>query len=623
GLPGFGNFVAEFLTLLGAWKVSRLWTVLACGGLIASAVYALWIVQAVFHGANEKKRAFPDLGTREMVVMGALIAVTVWLGVYPQPVIETARPALAGLSREVVQGESRVAPVVSAPVQPDFDSASLLKQRSSLKWTRSTFLVLAPSILVSLTAVLAMLWIAFRRQHTPVVLLTVAGLVLSLVVFSLTLGHYPVFISSLFLFDPFAAFYFALIGNAAIAVALFSYGYLDRASERPEEFYVLLLLATVGAALLTASCHFVSFFLSLEVLSVALYGMLAYTRQRERSIEAGLKYLILAATSTAFLLFGIALVYLRVGSLDFYAIAKPLVENASRDLLLLAGLGLILVGFGFKLGMVPFHLWTADVYEGAPAPATAFIATVSKASVFALLLRFSARFSGDFPDVLFQILSVIAILSMFVGNLLALRQENLKRLLAYSSIAHLGYMMVAFLAGGKEGPVAVSFYLVVYTVTTLGAFGTVAYLSSADRDADSLADYRGLVWRRPWLAVGLMGMLFSLAGIPLTGGFIGKLWVLSSAVESSLWPLLLILILNSAIGLYYYLRVVVAMLKSPEAEGAEAVLPFPTPAGREKALAAAAVLLLLLATLVWLGVYPAPLIEFFRNAVGTLQDLQF
>ncbi len=626
GLPGFGNFDAEFLTLLGAWKVNRLWTVLACGGLIASAVYALWIVQTIFHGLNEKNRVFPDLGRRDMAVMGALIVATVWLGVYPQPVIETARPALAGLTQEVANARILVSPSLSTPSPSEYDSAFLLNLREEANrggLTSQGFQALLPSCLLSLTAVLAMLLIAFRRRHAPVVFLTVAGLMLALGVLSVTGFRDPIFVASLFVFDSFASFYFGVIAVAAIAVTLFSYSYLDRTSERAEEFYVLLLLATTGAVLLPACTHFISFFLCLEVLSVALYGMLAYTRQRQRSIEAGLKYLILAATSTAFLLFGIALVYLRLGSLNFYALAGSFVENAPDDLLLMAGVGMIFAGFGFKLGVAPFHLWTADVYEGAPAPATAFIATASKAAVFALLLRFFARFSSGLPDAIFQTLAIIAIVSMFAGNLLALRQENIKRLLAYSSIAHLGYMMVAFLAGGAQAPMAVTLYLVVYTITTLGAFGTVAWLSRAENDADTLTDYRGLVWRKPWLAVVFMSMLFSLAGIPLTAGFIGKFWILSAAAESSLWTLLLILVVNSAIGLYYYLRVIVVMLKSPD-EDLKAGLPLTTLSGMNTGLAvAAAVLVLLLVALVWLGVYPAPLIGFLRGAALSLLRLQF
>jgi len=672
GLPGLGNFVAEFLTLLGSWQANRLWTVLASAGLIASAIYALWVIQAVFHGPGEKKKTFPDLGLREMAVMTPLIAAIVWLGVYPQPVLDTARPALVEIRREAAAPPS-LAPAAgdsSSWVKADRSDRSVRSDRSNISEenavTFAGLLALLPPIVLSVTAILVMLLIAFRRNHLAVAALTLTGLALALAAVPLVLPMVPRSVTSLLIVDRFALFYFALVIAAAIAVALFSYGYLNRLQGRREEFYVLLLLATVGAALLAAGNHFVSFFLALEILSVALYGMLAFTRARQRSIEAGLKYLILAATSAAFLLFGMALVYLRAGSMAFPALADRIIQNAQGDLLLLAGLGMIIVGFGFKLAVAPFHMWTADVYEGAPAPATAFIATVSKGAVFALLLRYFAHFSDSpptirsagfspFPLPIFLIFASIAVASMFTGNLLALRQSNVKRILAYSSIAHLGYLMVAFLAGGPLAPLAVTYYLTAYFITTLGAFGIVAILSRAERDADDVEDYQGLAWRKPWLAAVFMAMLFSLAGIPLTAGFVGKFCVLAAGVRSSLWFLAFILVLNSAIGLYYYLRVIVAMIARPDAATVPSLPPSPiapnrrlgtlspiapnrrlgtlsaiapnrrlgtlsaiAPNRRLGTLSAGAMLAILLLSLVWLGVYPAPLIEIIQSAVACL-----
>jgi len=650
GLPGLGNFVAEFLTLLGSWQASRLWTVLASAGLIASAIYALWVIQAVFHGPGEREKTFPDLGLREMAVMTALIAAIVWLGVYPQPVLDTTRPALVELRREAPAPASLASAAVTRAAIPspswvkaDRSDRSVRSDRSNISEentvTFTGLLALLPPIVLSVAAILAMLLIAFRRNHLAVAALTLTGLALALAAIPLVLPMVPRAVTSLLIVDRFALFYVALVVAAAIAVTLFSYGYLNRLQGRREEFYVLLLLATTGAAFLAASNHFVSFFLALEILSVALYGMLAFTRARPRSIEAGLKYLILAATSAAFLLFGMALVYLRAGSMAFPALAGRIIQNAQGDLPLLAGLGMIIVGFGFKLAVVPFHTWTADVYEGAPAPATAFIATVSKGAVFALLLRYFAHFSGGlptvrgaglgpsvcsagfspFPDTIFLIFAGIAVASMFTGNLLALRQSNVKRILAYSSIAHLGYLMVAFLAGGPLAPLAVTYYLAAYFITTLGAFGIVAILSRAERDADDMGDYQGLAWRKPWLAAVFMAMLFSLAGMPLTAGFVGKFCVLAAGVGSSLWFLAFILVVNSAIGLYYYLRVIVAMLARPDAATIASLPPSANaPSRRLGSLCAGATLAILLLSLVWLGVYPAPLIEIIQSAVACL-----
>ena len=219
------------------------------------------------------------------------------------------------------------------------------------------------------------------------------------------------------------------------------------------------------------------------------------------------------------------------------------------SLLALAGLAMILVGVGFKLALAPFHMWTPDVYQGAPAPATAFLATVSKGAVFAVLLRYFAALGAAESGSLRAVLTLIAILSMFVGNLLALMQANVKRILAYSSIAHSGYLLVALLAARAYAPLAASYYLLAYFVTTLGAWGVVAALSTQEGDADSLEDYRGLAWRRPWLGGALTAMLLSLAGIPLTAGFIGKFYLLTAGVAGRMWLLVIMLVINSAIGL--------------------------------------------------------------------------
>jgi NADH-quinone oxidoreductase subunit N len=280
--------------------------------------------------------------------------------------------------------------------------------------------------------------------------------------------------------------------------------------------------------------------------------------------------------------------------------------------LLLGGMAMMIVGLGFKLAVVPFHLWTPDVYEGAPAPVTAILATVSKGGVFVLLLRLFAGVDLSTHPSLFAVFGLIAVASMLIGNLLALRQNNVKRILAYSSIAHLGYLLVAFLAGGVLATTAVTFYLVAYFVTTLSAFGVVTMLSGAERDADALDDYRGLFWRRPWLAAVLAGSLFSLAGIPLTGGFVAKFYVLTAGVGSALWWLVIILVVGSAIGLYYYLRVIVVMYQQP--------LPHEERPTLAASLSLAASLLLTLLTfiLVWLGIYPTPLLDIIRAALGVL-----
>jgi NADH-quinone oxidoreductase subunit N len=229
----------------------------------------------------------------------------------------------------------------------------------------------------------------------------------------------------------------------------------------------------------------------------------------------------------------------------------------------LTGLVLIMVGLGFKLGLVPFHLWIPDVYQGAPAPITAYVATVSKGAVFALLLRLMEHFDAFQLQKVGLLFGALAAASMIAGNVLALLQDNVKRLLAYSSIAHFGYLLVAFLAGGPLAAEAVTMYLVAYFITTLGAFGVVTVLSDSGGEAESIDRYRGLFWSHPGLSGTFMLMLLSLAGIPVTAGFIGKFYAVAAGVTAQLWTLVLLLVLNSVVGVYYYLRLIVAMFDSP------------------------------------------------------------
>jgi NADH-quinone oxidoreductase subunit N len=481
--------------------------------------------------------------------------------------------------------------------------------------TALDFVALTPIIVLTIFTVAIMLVIAFERHHGLVVLWTLAGLVLSFAALPIAAHVVPRQVTPLLVLDHYALFYMGLIFIAGTAVALLSYGYLEGRQQRPEEFYLLLLLATLGAAVLASSRHFAAFFLGLELLSVSLFPMIAYSTGRRRSLEGGVKYLVLSGVASPFLLFGIALIYADLGTLEFTQLGKLLSAKGSPgSVYLLTGLAMVVVGIGFKLSVVPFHLWTPDVYEGAPAPVTAFLATVSKGAMFALLLRFFVATQGYQSGPLLLVLSLIAIASMLIGNLLALLQDNVKRILAYSSIAHLGYLLVAFLVGGALAVEAVSFYLVAYFVTTLGAFGIVTVLSEPDRDADVLGDYQGLFWQRPWLAGVFTAMLLSLAGIPLTAGFVGKFYIFAAGVEGALWLLLIVLVIGSAIGLFYYLRIVVVMYRSPPEGAMESGAVHPSFA----ALAGGVALAALTLSLVWLGVYPGPVIDIIHATIVLL-----
>lgn len=429
---------------------------------------------------------------------------------------------------------------------------------------RADLISLIPLWILSSAAILNFFSISVKRNHKVIFLITVVSLAVDFIFLNQYSAKNLHIIEPLLVFDGFGIFNIGLILLTTLLVAMMSYAYFEQREERKEEYYILLILASLGACIMVISKHFVSLFLGLEILSVSLYALIAYLRTRQRSDEAGIKYLILAAFSSAFLLFGMALVYYTTGSMEFSGIAKSMEGSHEMSLILLTGFGLMIVGIGFKLGVVPFHLWTPDVYEGAPAPVTAFIATVSKGGMVALLVRFFHTLNGYQYETLVLIFTIVAIASMFAGNFLALRQNNVKRILAYSSIAHMGYLLVAFLAGGKLGTEAISFYLVAYFITSLGAFGILATLSDKERDAELLEDYRGLLWRRPLTAITFSAMLLSLAGIPLTAGFVGKFYIIAAGVQTHRWLLVIILVINSVIGLYYYIRIMAMMFAETE-----------------------------------------------------------
>jgi NADH-quinone oxidoreductase subunit N len=455
---------------------------------------------------------------------------------------------------------------------------------------------LLPVILVAATALVVMLGIAWRRHHAATAIATAAGLVLALLSLPLVWPLAPLE-TPLLVIDGLALFTAGLILISAMACTSLAHAYLEGFSGPREEFYLLLLCAATGGMVLAASRHLATLFLGLELLSMPLYGMLAYTFHERRSLEAGIKYLVSSAAATAFLLFGMALLYAQSGRLDLAGLALSFADPGVWSL---AGSALIVVGLGFKLSIVPFHLWTPDVYEGGPSPAVLLLTTASKVAVFVVLLRLVLAvpaFQG-----LGGVLAVLALVSMLAGNLLALAQRNLKRLLGYSSIAHFGYLLVApALAGGVALETGLV-YLVTYLLATLGAFGVVTLMSARGEEAALLHEYRGLFWRRPLLA-GVLGIcLLSLAGIPLTVGFIGKFYLIALGVEAGRWWLVGGIVLGSVIGLYYYLRVLIVLFL------AEPGMPRHTPA--EEGVRHTGVTVGALAILVLLlGVYPSPLID--------------
>lgn len=476
--------------------------------------------------------------------------------------------------------------------------------------TRVDFIALLPLCIQAGSVLVLLGAVCVRRSHRASMVLSVLAGAVALATVPIAAAHVPHAVGPLLIIDRVALFYMGLIFASAIAIAVLSYDYLEQHGVRREEFYILLQAATTGAAVLAATVHFAIVFLGLELLSISLYGMIAYVFNRRHSLEAAVKYLILAATASAFLLFGMALIYAESGAMTFaglHMLAPSTVEAPA--VFVLSGVALFLTGLGFKLALVPFHLWTPDIYQGAPVPVAAFLAAVSKGAIVSLLLRFALATDLTASASLRAVVATLAIASMITGNLLGLLQRNLSRLLAYSSIAHLGYVLVALLAGHAVGAEAVTFYVTSYLIAVLGAFAVISVLSSGSSDGNEIDDYRGLYWRRPVIATLFTAILLSLAGIPLTAGFLGKFIVINAGVSASLWALVLVLVAGSAIGLFYYLRIVAMMFApSPVASGSVARL-------RHFAISRAGSTLLALvgAALLLVGIYPAPLIALIRT----------
>ncbi|HAD72255.1 MAG: NADH-quinone oxidoreductase subunit N [Pseudomonadales bacterium] len=472
--------------------------------------------------------------------------------------------------------------------------------------TFSDFLPLMPLIIVTSTVVLAMAAIGIRRSYILTVGVTVIGLLLAAIVAAVIMPYTNKQVSPLMIIDQYSLFFTVIICVAAMFIAIFSFNYLADLDDQKEEYYLLLGIATVGSVVMVSTNHFVGMVLGLETLSMSLYGMIAYTVRCKNSakyvLEASVKYLVLSATASGFMLFGMALIYAQTGTLAFSSLLDT--RLVISDTYTIAAVSLISAGIAFKLSLAPFHIWTPDVYEGSPIPSTTYLATIGKAAMFVVLLRF-VEISGalTFKSVV-AVFSIIAVISIMAGNLLALMQDNLKRILAYSSIAHMGYLLIAviasFFAVGTVSIEAVTFYLLAYVIMSLGAFGVLSIFSSSQNELDSIADYQGLFWRSPWLAAVFTGMLLSLAGIPLTVGFIGKFYVFLAGVETELWILLSVLIVGSGIGLYYYLRIVYRMLMPVSGDN----ILVDT---RMENLSTLGVLAILFVLLLALGIYPAPI----------------
>ncbi len=382
-------------------------------------------------------------------------------------------------------------------------------------------------------------------------------------------------------------------------VFVYSREYLNDRNIFKGEFYVLGLFATLGMLMMISAAHFLSLYLGLELLSLSLYAMVAFDRDNARASEAAMKYFVLGAIASGMLLYGMSMVYGMTGSLNIAEVAKAISAQSEMNTVLVFGLVFMVIGLAFKLGAVPFHMWLPDVYDGSPTTVTSFLATAPKIAGFAMIVRLLIEGLGSLQSDWQGMMVILAVLSMGLGNVVAIAQTSLKRMLAYSTISHVGFILLGLLAGTADGYSAALFYTLVYAIMSLGAFGMILLLTRRGFEADTLNDFKGLNQRSPWFAFIMLSIMFSMAGVPPAVGFWAKLGVISAVIDINMLWLALVAVFFSVVGVFYYLRVVKVMyFDEPEDTS-------PIVKGRDLQVALSANGLAILA----LGVYPAALMS--------------
>ena len=429
--------------------------------------------------------------------------------------------------------------------------------------------LLMPELVIALTLLIVLVFDLFDSISKAVlgwVTIVGAGIALWVSIQMHQAGTVGTQFNDMFKVDNFSLFFNIVFLVSTILVALISMSYLGKDDRKQGPYYLLILLATLGMMLMAAGNELIIVFLGLELMSLSLYVLAGFFRDNPASSEAGMKYLLLGAFASAFFLYGIALIYGGAGTTSIPAIAEA-ITAANKSPLLLAGMFLLIVGFGFKVAIVPFHQWAPDVYEGAPTTIAAFISAGPKAAGFAAFLRI---FMEALPSLQVEwsgAVIVLAMLTMTVGNVVAIAQTSIKRMLAYSSIAHAGYVLIGLAAANNDGISSAMLYLLVYCVMNIGAFGAVILAKTDDGESLMISDYAGLGIRKPLLAMFMTIMLLSLAGFPPTAGFVGKFYIFKSAVQAGHIWLVIVGAINTAISAFYYLRVVVTMyMREPEEE---------------------------------------------------------
>lgn len=415
-----------------------------------------------------------------------------------------------------------------------------------------------------------------------------------------------VVLSETFVSDPMSAVLKVFICFISAAVLVYSRHYLTVRSMLKGEFFVLALFGVLGMMIMVSAQSMLTIYLGLELLSLVLYAMVAMQRDSELATEAAMKYFVLGALASGLLLYGMSMIYGATASLDLHKISQFVFTTTHKDMVLLMGLVFCVVGLGFKLGAVPFHMWVPDVYHGAPTPVTLFISTAPKLAAFAMIMRLLVEGLGGLHEHWQQLLIVLAILSMAVGNIVAIAQGNLKRMLAYSTISHMGFLFLGILAGTDEGYSAAMYYTIVYAIMGLGGFGMIILLSRVGFEADRLEDFKGLNDRSPWFAGMMMIFMFSMAGVPPFVGFWAKLSVVQAVVGADLVWLAVLAVVFSIVGMFYYLRVVKLMYF----DKADSTEPLDAAFDLRAALSANGLAVL------FLGVFPGSLMALCASVIG-------
>lgn len=483
------------------------------------------------------------------------------------------------------------------------------------------FSTITPEIIIAATALIVLLLQAFAgsRGRNYFGYVTLLGVVAAFVMVFIKPAPFvyksvETAFNGLWVVDNYSRFFKLIFLLGTGLTVMISIRYVEDERMQYGEYFALLLFATLGMMVMAGGTELMTLFIGLELMSISLYALAGFTRSRLSSNEAAMKYFLLGSFATGFLLYGMALLYGASGTTNLQGISRFIISNHVKTPMPIVGMALLIVGFGFKIAAVPFHMWAPDVYQGAPSPVTAFMSAGPKAAAFAAFVRIFMDALPGLHDEWIIMIWILAALTMTIGNVIALVQDNIKRMLAYSSIAHAGYVLVAFLSAGEMGISSIMYYMLAYTLMNIGAFAIITVLGGAGEERVFVSDYNGLGYTHPMTALAMSLFLFSLAGIPPTAGFMGKFYIFSAAIKQGYVGLAIIGVINSVVSVYYYLRITVAMYMKPAETADDQTIS-------RLVFSPACILAILISAIgvLRLGVFPADYIDIARQSLIAMQ----